>query len=179
MRPSYWATSAIIDRWHDQGWTQDDLDTLLKLPRQVSDADIMALLELQGTTIPYAYPVSNKVTQPYDRIKNKIVADARPATDCVETLARHLFTMIFFNAKTKGWNLEAVKGLYAQRGEDPRDPLGALIRFYSSLPLSDANTHSLEGRSAWNQVMGDLNRLEELGFKTRALGFYIAMNMRA
>ncbi len=109
---------------------------------------------------PGISPLSNGTTQFYDRTLNQSMA-SKTFADCGEITVRHIFNLITFDSAGKVFNLTFIQKLLdATQLEGPvraSHPLQKLIDFYAIQTLELSNDGSLPMRSAWNQVVGDLN----------------------
>lgn len=129
---------------------------LLKLERSILTPEDVFELEMAFnfySPLPYerGEPISNGDTHYVTGPDGKIVGDGAVFQDCNETKLRHLLNMMIFDEK-KTFNLNFLRNI-----ETPRK--ATLEAFYRRQAASSANNGDIEIRTAFNQVVGDLNSL--------------------
>lgn len=124
--------------------------------------DILALstADIWGMPTPYRVGtpfLSNGNTRKYDRKSDSFV----PGTfaDCVEISLRHIINCFLYDPHSRQFDF---KGLAKYHGENPLSPAQEVIfatfmDFYQRQSIDLANDGSMEMRSQWNRVVGDLN----------------------
>ena len=124
---------------------KSNLDTIYLL----ANADNFA------SPIPYkkgVEPISNGSTYPYDRVSNTLNENVTFA-DCIEEILRHICNVVTYNSQEKIFDLSSIP-------KEENRYLKNLVDFYQHQTLLLANNGSIETRSHWNKVVGDLNALD-------------------
>ncbi|MGI4850975.1 MAG: hypothetical protein ACRYGR_03460 [Janthinobacterium lividum] len=136
----------------------DDLEKIAQKPSYDID-DIYALshaylFDVQFTPyIENSALISNSNCQIYDRKNNVIIASSY--ADCGETTARHLINLMAYDAEHENFDLTHLK----EHMKDKNNPyFENFLKFYEQQTTSQVNNGSIDMRTLWNRVMGDLNK---------------------
>lgn len=103
---------------------------------------------------PQAPLLNNQAAMAYNRTSNQILTDIPAFADCVETFLRLLISLLIYDENTNEFDVNLLN-------ETP---------FYESFKeffaIQDSNEKASDGsiqmRSAWNKVVGDLNALASM-----------------
>ncbi len=140
----------------------DDLPTIEKKQGPYDLDDIYALANASLFTSPTPYKsgthlLSNGPAYPYDREKNQILFGAQTFSDCVEKFMNHVTNLMTFKAATKQFNINPILK-YVDENSPGNPYIKNFIDFYAIQTPDKANNGDITMRSAWNRVVGDLNR---------------------
>lgn len=121
---------------------------------------------------PGRSPLSNGKTNAFDRSvdggKGREITNAT-FPDCVEITARHICNLLLYNVDEKDFDLTEIKK-YMEKSK--KDYFANFEKFYDMQRINLANSGSLNIRSLWNHVVGDLNAFDTNPAKI----FYIKTN---
>lgn len=156
-------------------WTRfnpNDLLTAAQLPELVQKEDyslddILALATADIWSMPTPYRVgapilSNGNTKKYDRATDTFFSP--PFADCVEISIRHLINCFLYDSLKRDFDFSGLTKYQASLGTirpDQKNIFAAFKDFYAKQTVDLANEGSIDMRSQWNRVVGDLNTPNE------------------
>ncbi|MGI4851869.1 MAG: hypothetical protein ACRYGR_08005 [Janthinobacterium lividum] len=142
----------------------DDLEKIAQKPSYDID-DIYALthaylFDIQVT--PYAQNsslIGNSDCYIYDRKNDKVLFSSHPYADCGETAARHLINLMVYDVENKKFDLTPLK----EHMKGQNNPyFENFLKFYEEQTPDQANNGSIDMRTLWNCVVGDLNKADDI-----------------
>lgn len=138
---------------------QEYLETIAQKQFYTLD-DIYYLQNAKQWTSPFPYEeqgilLSNGSTYPYDRVNNKQLTN-RTFQDCVEIGIRHFMNLALYDPINKVFDLSAIKN-YVENNSPDNPYFDNFIKFYELQTPDKAENGHIKIRSAWNEVVGDLN----------------------
>ncbi|MBS0272395.1 MAG: hypothetical protein JSR85_07095 [Proteobacteria bacterium] len=144
--------------------TPDDLDKIAsKDSYGLDDVFDLAHAYVFSLITPYKPEgklLSNGQAWRYDRAKDTLLASKGSFADCGEMTLRHLMNLVFFDPKKKVFDLSAAKA-YVHKHSPDNPYFKNLEDFYVKQTPDLANAGSLQMRSLWNKVVGDLNAFDK------------------
>jgi hypothetical protein len=144
-----------------------DIELIIKTPTFNSIDDIYALAnaDIFERIIPYkaqTTPTSNGSAKAYYRMMNRQTEETFP--DCVEVTIRHIFNLMLYNRRDRGFDLSKIKQYLNSKSlltQELRDNWENLKDFYDNQSTASANSGSFDMRSRWNKIVGDLNGMQQ------------------
>ncbi len=149
-----------------------DLLTVADLPaiadqKNYSLDDILALstADIWGMPTPYrvgAAILSNGNTKKYDRKTNTFVGGE--FADCVEISIRHLINCFLYDSTKRDFDFSGLNEYRKNLNnitQQQKNDFQSFGKFYNLQKVDFANDGSIEMRSQWNAVVGDLNSVNE------------------
>lgn len=142
--------------------TEKDLKNLGKKKEAYDLDDVfdLAISDMFSNITPYregSTLLSNGNTYEYDRGKGEILEKSKTFADCFEMAIRHMVNIITFNPLEREFDFSHIKEHMTGKNQSY---FKNFEEFYKKQRPSFSNSGSIDMRSLWNTVVGDLNQEE-------------------
>lgn len=138
---------------------RDELDEIaLKDTYNLDDIFALTTSDLWTSLTPYregSELLSNGNALYYDRKMDNYLRDKGYFADCGEIAMRHLINFIIYDPENRSFDLNSIRQYVNEKNDNPY--FQNFIEFYKVQKPDLANNGSLQIRSLWNKVVGDLN----------------------